>query len=646
MLFLNFFILGILSAPFLLIYLIFFKGNIPEEVIQEEQKGFELPKSFIFSLAIIILAINIFLYNTGELGIGFSLCNLAALIAFILLLPKRKHTPIIYLLAAVSAFLGFGVAFRASGIIQGLDIVLIKYITFIILLSILLENINWKGTWLIRAIWLLILRAFRNVPIIFKSSKNYKTNVVITVIKSFFITFFLVLLFAILLSSADPVFKKLIADLLPQITGRSILSIFVSIVLVFIFSARLKVYLDKEASFNFISFYELFMPILAVVLLFGSFIFVQAKYLFGSHTYIQEFGLTYSEYVRKGFTELLITALLGSIISYLTTIRNRLFDNKNHEVYIKILNSILVLELFFMLASAFMRDKIYVDTYGYTRVRVIGGVFLIWLAINLLMLLVLNVIKKFPEKYLFATVSYVAFILVIGLNITNVDAFIIKQNIPHTEYSSKDYFYTNILSEDAISGWKDSINFATDTFDSLYKKPNLSDNERKLLTDIKLSMISLKEKRDNLVVKFGSIKDLEQLALSDPHYKYNIFEDLKELKLNQYTKNIRNWQSLNFSKREAYQEMQKNHTLFFDTPNCLIKEIQNYQLQNNVDLYTTEDNRLNAFEYPFVNAHLQYAPRSNDSILRDQYYEKYGYNTYQTERDLLRVPRPTAKSCK
>jgi hypothetical protein len=111
--------------------------------------------------------------------------------------------------------------------------------------------------------------------------------------------------------------------------------------------------------------------------LFAGFAALQAAYLFGGPDTLQASGLTYAQYARRGFFELLAVAgMTGGLILGLEAVVTR-----RTRAYL--VGSIgLVLLTGVVLASAFLRLRLYQDAYGWTELRFYVLAAILWLAIG------------------------------------------------------------------------------------------------------------------------------------------------------------------------------------------------------------------------------------------------------------------------
>ena len=120
-----------------------------------------------------------------------------------------------------------------------------------------------------------------------------------------------------------------------------------------------------------------------VDLLFLAFVIVQIKYLFGGAARLQATaGLTYAEYARSGFFQLVTVAALALplLLAAHWLLRK---ENPTHEQVFRTLAGLFVLLLFVILASAVKRMMLYQSEYGLTELRVYTTAFMAWLAVVL-----------------------------------------------------------------------------------------------------------------------------------------------------------------------------------------------------------------------------------------------------------------------
>jgi hypothetical protein len=117
-----------------------------------------------------------------------------------------------------------------------------------------------------------------------------------------------------------------------------------------------------------------------VDLLFGAFVWIQVRYLFGGASFIEgTLGMTYSQYARRGFFELVTVAVL---VLALLLLAHWLLDP--HEPgairLFAVLAQAQVMFVFVMLASAYERMRLYREEFGLTALRFYTTAFMVWLA--------------------------------------------------------------------------------------------------------------------------------------------------------------------------------------------------------------------------------------------------------------------------
>jgi len=115
-------------------------------------------------------------------------------------------------------------------------------------------------------------------------------------------------------------------------------------------------------------------------LLFLSFILVQLRYLFGGTAHVLETsGLTYAEYARRGFFELVtVTALTVPLLIALTS-GVRLDSPREARIH-RALSAALVVLLLALVMSALGRMRLYQAEYGWTLPRVNASALILWIA--------------------------------------------------------------------------------------------------------------------------------------------------------------------------------------------------------------------------------------------------------------------------
>jgi hypothetical protein len=181
--------------------------------------------------------------------------------------------------------------------------------------------------------------------------------------------------------------------------------------------------------------------------LFGGFMLVQGAYFFGGMDTLDRSGMTYAEYARRGFFELLAVACLTLALLWALALLTRRELRWQRRAFNSASAAMIVLVLG-LLASAFQRMLLYEWAYGYTQLRLYTHSFMIWLALVLLLFLV-ALLRDRPRIFTFGSfVTALAYLA--ALNLANPDALIVRENIARYQTSGHlDAHYLTLLSADA-----------------------------------------------------------------------------------------------------------------------------------------------------------------------------------------------------
>jgi hypothetical protein len=183
-------------------------------------------------------------------------------------------------------------------------------------------------------------------------------------------------------------------------------------------------------------------------LLFLAFVVVQFRYLFGGAELVQVSStLTYAEYARRGFFELVAVAALLLPIMLLLDWVARLQTSRQVVLY-RALAGLLVLLLFVVVVSALERMRLYTQEYGLTELRLYTTAFMFWITAGAIWYLA-TVLRDHRERFLFG--SLVVGLVVAGtLNAIDPDDLIVRTNAARPDAPSRfDGTYTLGLSADA-----------------------------------------------------------------------------------------------------------------------------------------------------------------------------------------------------
>lgn len=197
---------------------------------------------------------------------------------------------------------------------------------------------------------------------------------------------------------------------------------------------------------------EATVVLVAIELVFAAFVVIQVAYLFGGLDTLAASGQTYSRYATRGFHELVVVAVLaGAIILILEAVVDR-----RPRIYVAAATGLLGLTAI-VLASAFLRLRLYQDAYGWTELRfyVFAAIVYLGLAIAAVGVLVVRGRSRWAVHVLAMT----ALAVTVGVNVSGPHAVVASQNVARAEdpslvpaggKSGLDADYVLSLSDDAV----------------------------------------------------------------------------------------------------------------------------------------------------------------------------------------------------
>lgn len=162
-------------------------------------------------------------------------------------------------------------------------------------------------------------------------------------------------------------------------------------------------------------------------LLFLVFVIVQLRYFFGGAALVEETtGLTYSEYARRGFFELVTASALVLPVLHGADHLVR-GETPEHLRTFRRLAGILLVLLTVVMASALERMRLYVGAYGLSEDRLYATAFMVYL-LGVFAWFAWTVLRGLPQRFAFGALIQ-GFVVLGGLHVLNPDAFIIRTNL-------------------------------------------------------------------------------------------------------------------------------------------------------------------------------------------------------------------------
>jgi len=268
----------------------------------------------------------------------------------------------------------------------------------------------------------------------------------------------LLLLFGGLFVAADAVFKHLLSVAVPTVSASIGVRIGIVVVWAWLAGGLLRDLLAPREERRLLpaqalepfkwaprlGAVELAVALAVLDLLFLAFVVVQFRYLFGGKGLVQGTAhLTYAQYARHGFFELVAVAaltlpllLLGDWV---------LGDDSRGRRAFRWLAGALLALLGVVIASALQRMRLYEHQYGLTELRLYATGVIVWLAV-VCAWFALTVLRG--KRHAFAVGALVAgFAATLVLNVINPDELIARTNVTRP---AVDVGYLAGLSDDAV----------------------------------------------------------------------------------------------------------------------------------------------------------------------------------------------------
>lgn len=321
----------------------------------------------------------------------------------------------------------------------------------------------------------------------------------------------LVAVLLILLRNADPIFNKTIGNVLSYITlSNTSLRIIIGLISFFSVIPLAFMSLKRQNSQVLDVNESLIKPITVVMTMIALtlvlFLIIQWPYIFVSvakEYELTNYGIsTYSEYVKRGFGEFLITSFIVYSFLWVGILSLRTFKGTKRPLLFYVQTVVTIIFLVFLI-SIFRRVLLYWEFHGLTVIRLYGSIFLLWVGF-LGSTLFLRSIKKYTWIYIESAVT-ICFLIAIGY--VNAEQFIVRHH-PPTVNNTIDIVYLSRLSTDGYEGWKIAYNVSKEYLSELHKKEGLlNEEDRRKAAYSGLSLGLLNREYYQLISVHGSDAD-------------------------------------------------------------------------------------------------------------------------------------------
>ena len=282
-----------------------------------------------------------------------------------------------------------------------------------------------------------------------KEHNPQKSKRGLAILRGVLITIPLLLLFGLLLASADKIFSDMLGSAFDwlkfDIFDNFIPHTLIILLLTWLGAAalwhamtksekQLAIQPDKPLFKPFLGMTETSIALISLNVLFALFLVVQFRYFFAGSANVSIDGFTFAEYARRGFFELVAVALIASVLYFsLASFTKRNTQTKKRAF--SVMAGLLLAQVGVMLISAFQRLRLYEQAYGFTSLRLAAHVFMVFVGLLLLALIIMELTNSFRRLGLVLMLGFLAFALVmVGLN---EDALIAQQNLERAVQGEK-----------------------------------------------------------------------------------------------------------------------------------------------------------------------------------------------------------------
>ncbi|MFY1659849.1 DUF4153 domain-containing protein [Micromonospora sp. WMMD1274] len=269
-------------------------------------------------------------------------------------------------------------------------------------------------------------------------------------------TVVVLVVFGSLLASADAAFSEALGQLVPEINlgtvfGWLFLAVVGGLIAVaglYTLAAPPDLSTVDRAGERRLGLLEWAPAIGALALLFAGFVVVQFTTLFGGQRHVQRVaGLSYAEYARSGFWQLMfVTLLTVAVLGGVSRWARR--ERPAERILLRVLLGLISALSVVIVASALSRMWTYQKVYSFTGERIFVMAFEMLLGTVFLMIIAAGV--RWKGRWIPGTTLALAVAMLLGLAVLNPEDYVARRNTLRYEQTGKiDAWYLRALSADA-----------------------------------------------------------------------------------------------------------------------------------------------------------------------------------------------------
>jgi len=450
------------------------------------EKDYKKHMLLIILAAVVGILYTIFFHDTIRLGINYPAFMLLVFVFTYIMLDSNNFNKKTYLILTFVNFLyAAGFAVYMNNIIRSLSFIAVP--VFYIITVLLSQNYNITFIKFLKSLFvpfLYIFSYFKNIAANFFKTKNMSAqnrNVLFGILISIIL---LAIIIPIMLSS-DIVLKSFFKHWFINFTV-DVGDIFYYLFFFALSSAYaygfIRFMLEKRITLNensekytienssapddkIIKNYntQIFIVLLVSTAVYAIFCTFQTSFLIYGNIYGHAHNFDYAQYARSGFFQLMALTFIN--IAVILAIFKLSGDKTTFGI--KLLLNILTFLTLILALSSLYRMHLYEQEYGYTILRLLVYIILIYefIVIMLILLKIKNI--KFP----FIKIAFIiGLVFYLAASYMNIDAYVAKKNIDRYFKTGKlDTYYLGQLSTDAAKQIMRLENEKNDEIESLIK---------------------------------------------------------------------------------------------------------------------------------------------------------------------------------
>lgn len=382
-------------------------------------------------------------------GITFPIC-IGLTIVFAVLFMKKINYRIMkhsapYLAGMI--LLGISSAFTTSFFMHFFNIIGILLLFMVFMIHQFYNDYVWNFPAYLKRILILIGTTVQSVPypywhggwFLSKNKDDRRNNTLIAIVTGFLVAMGILCVTLPLLLHSDIMFSKLFGRILDYINFSTVfwvsLTFIAGFTLPYSFFTAIARYNFPEGKERKMRFFD---PVIGITftsiisLIYLVYCAIQIMYLFmGMRIGLPE-HVTYAQYARGGFWELLFVSIINFIMILLCMYLFR------ENIVLKVILTVMCGCTFVMIVSSAYRMIMYVREYNLTFLRILVLWFLIVLALIMMGMVISIYKKRFP---LFHYIVAVVGVMYIGFSYSRPDVIVAKYDISQWKESRKEDLY-------------------------------------------------------------------------------------------------------------------------------------------------------------------------------------------------------------